>query len=243
MDKQTRPAISSSGNPMLCPCCKSPLVITGMSLQIDRLEALDENAEGAIRDKAECINPTCYAYRRLFWSLSGELYVVSGSMSEDDQRTFYQIYRQCTGSEKVTTPFINNNMAPFGTIERAVRINDKKDENRDFYLLGGRFRLEIKYQYTADYDGEITSRIRKIRWWKRQEDGMYVMHTFGIHMIWFGVKHTYWNMKRLRTNTELPRDEIKKRLLRDHVQIHQNTDGWWRRPVAFINRMIIERGV
>ena len=100
---------------MLCPCCKTELVITGQA----RLETLDEHVSSVdpcLKDKYECPNPSCATHEKCCWNDLGDCY----------SKTY---------GEKL--PFIDDNNGPFGSFTRRINIEIyKKDENFDIINIG-----------------------------------------------------------------------------------------------------------
>jgi hypothetical protein len=186
-------------NPMLCPCCKEKLVVTGQ----DHLETLGEhvgnpNALPMLKDEYECPNKECPTFGRASWTSGGEYF------SEEFGAKF---------------PFIDDNHGPFGSLERQLQIEIyKKDENFDWFEIG-KWKIHVKYIYKSDKNGKILSRKRKHEIWKSTGDdfGGYTLHIPGIHMLMFSIK----SFHRSRKTGYGMKDHTDK-------NNSQNQGDWWR---------------
>jgi len=137
-------------NIMLCPSCKSELVITGQ----EKLETIGEhvsNLSVTSKDKYECLNDSCkLAGLDVCWNEDGEY------------------YRSYSNRQKIDNDvFINGNTAPFGSMFRKINLECE----RDTYLLftwflwpwyGWQCFLEVTYK--SDDDGNILRRYRRLQW-------------------------------------------------------------------------------
>lgn len=153
---------------MLCPVCKSELMITGK----ERLETLaehvcDPNGEPRLKDKYECLNPGCKARGCLMWNAYGERY---GALSYSE--------------------FVDNNDGPFGSFTRRANIEiSKKDENHPLLGIETRWgQIRVVYKYEADDNGNILKRWRTYEIWKRDGNIGHRVVIPGIYLLWCNLK-------------------------------------------------------
>ncbi len=196
---------------MLCPCCKTELVVTGQA----RLETLDEHVscvEPSMKDKYECPNSCCEAFQEIFWNSDGER------------------YSKAYGKK---VHFIDNNDAPFGSFTRRINVEIyKKDEEKDLFQIG-RYKYRLVYQYKADDNGKILSRKRKIEIWieGQNRNGSYTYYHSGIRMLFFSIGQFHRELK-WRSNKDL-----KDRLDKDNWR---NKDEWWRVATCWYARTYLK---
>jgi len=197
---------------MLCPCCKTKLVVTGQ----ERLETLEEHVscvDPCLKDKYECPNPSCATYQKCCWNEDGE---------------HYQSF-----SDKF--PFIDNNSGPFGSFSRRINVEIyKHDEDRELFKLG-RFKFKLVYSYKANEDGEILSRKRRIETWlkTRDDDWGYTLYISGIHMLIFSIKQFHWERKRFGDSSS----HVQGRLDKENWF---NKDDWWRVVACWYARTFVK---
>lgn len=198
---------------MLCPICKSPLYVSGQA----RLETLSEhigNGEVYLKDKYQCSNESCEAYKdTLVWSENGEYF---GTFAKGV--SFRKKY-----------VFIDNNNGPFNSFQRATNVVVyKKDENKILFELF-RFRVDKEYIYDADTSGNITKREWRLRYWiksKNKNDPSYTSYIPGIHMFLFCLKS--FKSKRERWEKNKPDIYIRSEL-HDEFFPKWKDDRWWKR--------------
>lgn len=158
---------------MLCPICKSVLVVTGQ----ERLETLDEhvcdpNGEVCLKDKYECVNKRCSAYNRIMWEEGGDLYW----KGEWSRKEYFN--------------FIDRNESPFGSFSRQMNIEIyKKDENFLLCTIFGR-KIYVKYLYKSNEDGDILS--RKWKFELITKDG--TIYISGLRMLMFSIRKFHKNL-------------------------------------------------
>lgn len=214
-----------------------------MSFQTSRMDELmardefDQEQIGAIRDHWACPNKTCYAHHRFQWSRDGELYFHS-DLSAEDKKEFYTFLSR-RDERNCMSPFIGNLCAPFGTFERKLQAERRKDENTDISIW--KFRIESCFNYTADEDGNILSRKRKLKLWIKENQD-YTLYISGIYMLWFSIRWTIRDIKKL-LDTDRDRLEIRKTLMMSHPTTSRKGDDWWRHVAAWVNRKLIDSRV
>jgi len=135
-----------------CPICYQDLIITGQA----RLETTVEHVENpngiiSMKDKYECINVNCPAFiEKICWDEGGEYYVYNF---------------------KSNPKFIDNNNAPFGSLERKLNVEIyKKDENYtllNFYF----FKIKVVFKYKSNENGTILERKGTFQILKRDKIG------------------------------------------------------------------------
>lgn len=194
---------------MLCPICKSELVITGQA----KLETLDEHVtqcEVSMKDKYECVAEGCPSIGKFFWDLTGGLYCSD-----------YEAHR-----EHDNIPFIDNNDAPFGSSRRQINVEvDKKDENWVIYE-GKKWKFVRIYHYQADTDGNILKRRGSIEIWRRDGSG-WILHISGIRMLLFTIKQFHRHLKDYKENND---SFTTRRLKEDLTELPDwKKKDWWRR--------------
>lgn len=196
---------------MLCPACRTRLIVTGQA----RLETLSEhvcdpNGTPSMKDKYECPNVTCATQGQDCWDEWG------GHYCEDFRKK---------------TKFIEDNAGPFGSIERKINVEVyKKDENFDLLKLG-RFRFHLKYNYEANEDGQVLSRKRKVEMWVKDKDGIgEVLYISGLRMFFHRIGEFHRALKRS--------DAMKLSELTDKDN-WRNQRQWWRVLSCFYARTIV----
>jgi hypothetical protein len=195
---------------MLCPCCRTELIEDGKAF----LESLDEHvcqSEVSLKSKFICPNNSCETFNTIFWNDMGEVYSVDWDAYQKSKSINY----------------IDKNDGPFGSIQRQINIEvDKKDEN--FILFSCRwFKIEVVYNYTSDKDGNILSRQRTYRIWKKIDDMGYVLYISGVRMFFFTIKSF---IRKLRWENRNIKEELT---LKDWEK-----KDWWRVCALPIKKMI-----
>ena len=187
---------------MLCPSCKTELIVTGQEL----LETLDEhifnpNGDPALKDKYECPNQSCPTFKHCCWNEEGDCY---------------------TDNWKSKIPFIDNNDAPFGSFNRRINVEIyKKDENKDLFIIC-RLKFRLVYQYKSDENGNILSRKRKIEIWiKEKNNDSYILYLSGIRMLFFKIRNFHRQIKIYGSKNK----KIKEFTDKDNWC---NQKEWWR---------------
>jgi len=192
---------------MLCPICKSELVVTGQ----ERLETLDEHVsnpnEPSLKNKYECLNKECSGYDRFMWDEDGDL---------------YHKHHWC---DHKTFNFVNGNDGAFGSFARRVNVEIyKKDENFLLCTLFGR-KIFIKYLYKSNDDGDILKRTWKFEILRKNGSFYISGWRMLIHMIRTFHKNSYErfdNPERFESEYLELRDWQKK--------------NWWRRVASWYAR-------
>jgi hypothetical protein len=179
-----------------CPICKTELTITGQA----HLETLSDHIFETIptlKDVYQCPNNKCEANMRHFvWNELGEFY---GNV------TFMGI-------------FIDNNSAPFGSLQRQLNIEIyKHDENRYFTYKGTGIKIEWKYK--ADTNGKILK--------KKPTIVILIKNTHyipGIRMLWFTISQFSYARKRY---IETQNDKWKKTAT-NYLFPLKGDKRWWK---------------
>lgn len=184
-----------------CPHCRADLVVTGR----DYLETICEHVECVIptlKDKYECSNLDCETRKRgIVWNAYGERY----------------------GGGYPCDIFIDNNDGPFGSYSRKANVEiHKHDEDYTFFKLG-RVRLEVRFTYRSNFQGEILGRKRKLWIWIREADDLAEMlFVTGIRLF----VHRVSILETLRRNFEqMPNSAYQRRILEEIAWSNQR---WWR---------------
>lgn len=128
---------------MKCPYCKSELKIEGQKY-LETLVEHVEDVEPSLKNSYICSNEDCITrIAKINWNDSGELYCKNYLLEK-------------------TIKYINNNNAPFGSLERKFNVEiHKDDENFDLLkIFGWTFRIEFEYQ--SNENGDILNRKWKI---------------------------------------------------------------------------------
>jgi len=169
-----------------CPICKTPLVQTGRR----RLESLgehcsDPNGTPSLKSAYGCPNADCPACQdALMWDPDGGYY---GAKREGAD--WHKKY-----------PFIDNNHAPFGSMERKINVECKGQEcgpevdvhgnpkMKDVNLRVGSWSLRGEVKFKADDDGRILEQSRRYS----------LLHNgqlSGIHMFSYVLRHFWLNRR------------------------------------------------
>ena len=186
---------------MKCSICKNELVTGGKA----RLETMEEhccnpNGIPCFKTKFVCINKTCPASiskNEICWNLNGEFYVDS-----------YEV--------KQSLEFIDGFNSAIGSFSRKLDIECyKTDEN--FILIKTRWgKINVRYEYTSDEDGNILSRKRHFDFINK--DGYH--YTSGIRMLIFSIKRFHLFQKKNYGGSSF--EDLKERVSWPHA-------AWWRR--------------
>lgn len=195
---------------MLCPCCKSDLVITGKAY----LETVCEHVECipvSLKNKFECSN-LCCSTRKLgiVWNDYGERY----------------------GGGSSCNIFIDGNDGPFGSFSRKANVEiNKKDENYTIFRLG-KIRFEAVFSYVSNENGEILDRRRRVRVWIRSELGGETLYLSGVRMF----RHSYSTLNNLRKQfCQFPNSIYRDRILDEMKRIDRR---WWKIAARWSFRLI-----
>lgn len=199
---------------MMCPICKTELVITGQA----RLETLDEHVscceEITFKSVYQCPNQSCEACKNeLIWNSWGEFYTFRSPQEF-----------------KYNYGFIDNNNAPFGSFQRKCNIEVYKDDE-NFYLIKGinifktRFSLKVKFHYTSNENGDILKRTFSLQ--PIINDCYY---TSGISMLNYCMRRNFKLIKEIKKNPENKffLEELKR-------ELDSKWDKrWWKRLSIWI---------
>jgi len=213
---------------MLCPRCKSALVVTGAA----RLETLEEHvccAPVSMKRVYECSNPNC---------LTKKLWVVWNEDGEYYDRSPHKLYKMIDNNI-----FIDKNSAPFGSFQRELNVEvSKKDENYTLLKIWG-WKFEVYFTYKSNKDGEILKRKRHLRIWKRDKncDISWILYQSGIHMLLYCIK------KFQRALKKDWKSEITHEFEHALNTRKWASEEWWRRAYrwylfAFYKRLAKEHG-
>jgi uncharacterized protein YbaR (Trm112 family) len=186
-------------NELKCPICKTSLVITDKK----RLESLEEhvfNIPPTLKDAYTCPNTACIAFLdNLIWNENGEFY--------------------CDNIQK-KYPFIDNNNAPFGSWGRKANVEIYKHDE-DFYLFHIKNTgIKIIYKYTADKDGIILKRKRKLEFIYNN-----TIYISGISMLYFILSAFYIDKEDYKN---MPSSYTLKNL-NAHYEAPSWDNRWWRK--------------
>ena len=113
-----------TNKPMLCPLCKSVLVVNGQ----ERLETLGErvcrpNDEVCLKDRYVCSNESCTSHlHKICWERDGERYGFS---------TLPTARYDWMNPQSI---FINNNPSPFNSMWRRIN-NEERRDGDEYYVL------------------------------------------------------------------------------------------------------------
>lgn len=151
-------------NNFRCPFCKSKLFVIG----IERIETLidhvcNPNGIGSMQDIYACSNKKCESNNEeslIRWDWFGDLYMFGKN---------YKKFNELSNS------VINN--APYGTTNRKTNIEIYKKGLKKrmievwpkWYLFN--FGFFIEYKYTADYEGNVLSKKRRLQLLKKSNIG------------------------------------------------------------------------
>ena len=199
---------------LLCPLCRSELAITGQARLETILEHVECSEEISLKNKYECSNEDCPTRNVVFWNQDGELYTHE-----------YVAYK--------SLKFIDDNDAPFGSHQREFNVTCyKHDEDYDLYV-GRKWRWQITFTYTANENGEILSRKRHLKFWKRDKSGMEIHHIPGIHMF-------IYTIKSFRKHLDFY--EINHPAIQRDLVLHEwQKEDWWRRYAHPIKKWLYNR--
>jgi hypothetical protein len=124
--------------------------------------------------------------------------------------------------------WINNNDAPFGTIQRQMNVEIEKHDE-DYYLftipcfpLKG-WKYKVEYSYKSDVEGNILSRKRHYKWITSE-------HTYymsGFRMLKYSLGNIFRNWRELRKSPgkKWCRDNLEDTVLRSKW----HNAEWWRK--------------
>ncbi len=189
---------------MKCPCCKSELVVASQA----RLRTLEEhvsdpNGEVSLKNKWVCSDKTCPTHRYgVRWNDYGEKYS--------------RIYRD-------DIEYIGNNDAPFGSLERKINVEVRKnDENLHWRV--GKFHLELDWVYKSDMDGNILSKKPSFKLWINN-----TLYISGIRMLIYSIT-SYYREKSWSGKARLEKFEYPK-----YANFRKD---WWRWVAPFILRIV-----
>jgi hypothetical protein len=159
---------------MKCPICRSELLVTGKAY----LQTLNEHVTGdgeqcSIKNKYQCCNNGCIAFRGPCWNEDGDFY----SMTYEKIGKEVKKVREEISKDK----FIDGLKSAIGSFARKMDIECYKHDEDIYirlvptkkYFTG----IKIEWQYEANEDGEVLSRRWKIR--IIIKNGHYIS---GIHM-------------------------------------------------------------
>jgi hypothetical protein len=199
---------------MLCPICKSELIVTGQA----QLETLDEhvcnpNGEVSFKNKFECSSPICQSHGKIIWNEWGELYHQEG----------------CSFNEKFN--FVDNNDAPFGSFQRCCNVEIyKHDEDFCLCKILGR-QVWVRYHYKSNENGDILK-----RWWKFEiitKDGTVYMS--GWRMLLYSIRKFHQNLNRLNNNED--HEDYGDRFYKEYLELSDwKKKDWWRRLAVWYAR-------
>ena len=210
-------------NIMLCPRCKSKLIVTDQA----KLETLYEHVTCSsvrMKDKYECSNPDCLTKTLwIAWNRMGERY---------DMSPFYTHKRH--NYEHI---FIDGNDAPFNSFQRQMNVEiSKNDENKKLYL--GKYIIEVKYLYKSNENGDVLQRKRKYKLFKKCNDGGYLLCN-GLSMFLYSLR-SYKNLLSSNDKTEL-----KRKIVFDKNLISCGRAQWWKKAALrwfrFIHKSALRR--
>jgi uncharacterized protein YbaR (Trm112 family) len=189
---------------MKCPVCKSELIVNGQ----ERLETLMEHVgcrEPSMKDSYICNNSNCITHQYgIRWNSNGELYC----------KKYYR---------ENEIGFIDNNSAPFGSLERKLYVEIyKKDENKYFKIFG--WTVEIKYKYKSNENGDILKKWTKINLWQKD----HTLYIPGIHMFFYVVEKHF--------------NKYNPDYYDDFVLPLRKNDDWWRFAAVYAIRILDRKG-
>ena len=221
---------SISGQDLLCPVCRRKIV-PFKQLKLETLEehASDPNGTPTLKWGYWCPDESC-ATRvfDIFWNDIGELYTQGCAP-------------YLTKEKKASIPFIDNNDAPFGSFERKQNVEiSKKDENKILFVFPKFFpsilsemKVEGRYYYNADFDGNILKRRIKFKYITKEG----IIHQWGMKMLIYCIKNNFRAWRELRQN---PNAFAHRRELRHSVESAkwQNAE-WWRKVSAKIAALLL----
>jgi len=216
---------------MKCPVCKTELVVW-KQLRLETLSdhVFDPNGEQEIplSDAYRCPSPFCCTnvggkagemYEpRVFWNSNGDLY--SNGTSKD-------------------IPFVDNNNAPFGSLNRRLNVEIyKKDENKHLltipcWPLKG-WKVYKKYSYQSNENGDILKRRFHLEW--ITNEGIY--HTWGYKMLIFCLKGTFREWYEIRKNHG--NTFCRKSLEASIKQASWPRCEWWRKINARVAKLALK---
>jgi hypothetical protein len=207
---------------MKCPVCKSDLN-RGKDLHLETLDEhiLQPNNKPSLKASYHCINTKCYEYTHdVVWDEYGDRY--GGYRGMDDY-----------------IPWIDNNDAPFGSIQRKINVEVYKDDENfllctiPIWPLKG-WQIRVKFFYKSDEDGTILKRNRKFEWIR--PDGCY--HIWGLNMLIYSCKKSFndWKIVRKDPHNDWAREELENAIKRGSCK---NAE-WWRKASSKFTGMLIK---
>jgi len=157
---------------MLCPGCKSELIIDGDFTYEDCCESESWS------NKHICDNDKCYLYRKTFWNDYGDYF--SGDL-------------EFSGFEK---HYGHNKYAAFNSFAKNSETSIYKKGLRDKYYLSPALTLWwlkpfIEFEYTADDMGNVLKTRYKLGFLKKEKgaDGYYVYYSSPIKMFFWSINY------------------------------------------------------
>lgn len=190
---------------MECPYCFHELIIVGQA----RLQTLEEhvsnpNGKVSLKDKYSCSNNICETHKYgVYWNEYGEKY---SQKYENKLR------------------YIDNNDAPFGSLERKLNVEiSKKDEN--IHWRFGKYHLELDWKYKSNFNGDILSKKPTFKLWINN-----TLYISGIRMLIFMIKSHYQNPK-FRIGEDYNKDF-------EYPKYHNMKQDWWRWAAPWVLRII-----
>lgn len=168
---------------MLCPCCKSEIIIGSEK----RYQTLDEhvcspNDDSPMRLTLICSEPSCITRGHdVFWDADGDMY---GGFTIPD------------------FTFIGGNNSPFNSLARRLNIEiykvgvKDKTELSPAWLLGF-YQPIIQWEYQANENGEVLKRSFSIRYLKKAGGKKYSVY---VTPFWETARFLWDRFKRSRDN-------------------------------------------
>lgn len=185
----------------LCPICKSELLWGGQARYQTLTEHISNpNSDSPLRPFHYCDNAKCEANAPEECKSRIVLVEKLKKTNPDSIGIFWDEYGDLYGwvGKNHNIPFIDNNMAPFGSISRQSHAELRRDENFYLFKVFG-IRMHIEYSYKADTDGNIISRKARLRLWRKIDNGYVLMYGW-FHMLLFYHKQLKNNIDNFRNN-------------------------------------------
>jgi hypothetical protein len=165
-----------------------------------------------LKTTLHCTNNLCWCKLHVAWTLDGDIFMKDGA----------------SYTQRQEQKFIDDNDAPFGSFQRKCNIEIyKKDENYQL-LKFSKWKVNVIFLYTADEDGKILKRKRKLEIWKKYGEFGYTMWTNPFKMIMFSISQYRKKREGYFTYTYCDLDEYRKPIE------EWKKKEWWRRVSHFL---------